>query len=216
MDVENTSRNSPDGAGAGGTAAALPRWLTGVMITAIAAATLAALLAPWLRSQQAPSPSGPQVVAVIFGGAAAGAGVRLGSSAPNFQWVDNAGRIQELVSQRGRIVVLNFWATWCVPCRTELPVLERAAIAHPEVTFLAIDLQEEAEPVRAFFDALGLTAVEPMLDPQGAVTRRYGVVGLPSTFFLDRDGVVRQIDIGGQVNEERIASGLRKATAGGE
>jgi len=84
VDVENTSRNSQGGAGAGGTAAALPRWLTGVIITAIAATTLAALLAPWLRSQQAPSPSGPQVVAVIFGDAAAGAGVRLGSSAPNF------------------------------------------------------------------------------------------------------------------------------------
>lgn len=97
-----------------------------------------------------------------------------------------------------------------------LPLLERAAKANPAITFMAVDLQEEAEPVRTLFDALGLTAVEPVLDPRGTVTRRYGVVGLPSTFFLDRDGVVRQIDIGGQIDEERIASGLRKATVNGE
>lgn len=91
-----------------------------------------------------------------------------------------------------------------------MPALERAAVAHPEVTFLEIDLQEDGEKVRAFFDSLALKTLQPMLDTNGSVTRRYGVASLPSTFFVDRDGVIAHLVIGGPMTDETIGRGLDK------
>ena len=196
--------------GAVGERPGMPRALTVLLTTVIAVASLAALM--WPRLSAAPAaPPDAGAVGVIFGDKTDGTTARVGGAAPDFQWVDSEGHIRALTLLHGRPVVLNFWATWCVPCRTEMPVFERVAKAHPEVTFLAIDLQEEGERVRTFFDSLGLETLEPLLDTSGAVTRRYGVVSLPSTVFVDPAGVVRQSNIGGPVSEDQIVAGLLKA-----
>jgi len=192
----------------------MPRAIAGLIISAIAAASLAALVWPSLpfNLPAAPLP-GPSAVGVITRDIeVAGSAGRVGAPAPDFEWVDPAGRTRSLAALRGNAIVLNFWATWCVPCREEMPALERAAAAHPDIAFLEIDLQEDGDTVRGFFDSLGLKTLQPLLDTNGSVFRRYAVISLPSTFFVDRDGAIRHLEIGGPMTDETIRRGLDKAS----
>ncbi len=115
-----------------------------------------------------------------------------------------------LASYRGKVVVVNFWATWCAPCREEMPALQRVAASEPDVVFLEVDLMEPADRARSFLDSLGLDRLQPVFDSDGATTRRFGVLSLPSTFFVDKDGVIRHLELA-QMTEERIRNGIRKA-----
>lgn len=193
----------------------MPRAVAGLIMAAIALASLAALVWPSLPFNvlSAPAP-GASAVGVIYRDLEVeGSAGRIGAPAPDFEWVDPAGRIRTLASLRGHAVVINFWATWCVPCRQEMPALERAAVAHPEIAFLEIDLQEDGEKVSGFFDGLDLRTLQPLLDPNASVARRYAVFSLPTTFFLDRDGTIVHIEIGGPMKDETIARGIAKASA---
>ena len=152
-------------------------------------------------------------MAVIYGTTArTDGGIRVGALAPDFSWIGPAGETLRLSALRGRPVVLNFWATWCVPCRTEMPALDQMAAEQPDVAILAVDLQEDARTVREFVDRLGLRALVPLLDHDGAVVRGYGVVGLPTTFFVDRDGVIRHVETGGALTAEHLRADLLQLT----
>lgn len=135
---------------------------------------------------------------------------RVGHPAPDFEWVAPDGQVQRLSSLRGRTVLVNFWATWCKPCLEEMPALDRAAAADPKLAVLAMDLDESAEKVDGFFASYGLERVVPILDVGKRVTLRYGVVSLPSTFFVGPDGVVRHLEIRG-MDDSLIQAGLAKA-----
>ena len=183
----------------------LPRAIAGLLIAIIAAASLAALVAPQLAQRRVGS-TRVDVITRVTGDPAA---VRPGVAAPDFEWVRPDGSTTHLTALRGRPVVLNFWATWCVPCRAELPKLEAAAATRADLTFLEIDLDEDGDKVRGFMDSLGITHLEPLLDVGSALARVYGLsAGVPQTFFVDRDGVVRQVIIG-EMDDARLASGLR-------
>lgn len=134
----------------------------------------------------------------------------VGVQAPDFTLMDLEGQPVQLSQQRGRTVLLNFWATWCEPCRVEMPlfqeVLEKAGSDKLQV--LAVN-SEPAEEVAAFQADLGLT-FPLLLDPDGAVQRLYRVFGYPTTFVIDSDGVVRAIQIG-VVDEVWLERALRNA-----
>ncbi len=117
--------------------------------------------------------------------------VRLNEPAPDFALPTGEGTRIQLASLRGKVVLLNFWATWCPPCRAEMPVLESAYRRYGDDGFvvLAVDVGETAEQVRAFREEFGIT-FPTVLDP-GPVADAYGVLGIPTSFFLDREGVVR-------------------------
>ena len=105
---------------------------------------------------------------------------------------DLDGRPLSLASLRGHPVWINFWATWCPPCQRETPNLRDAFEAHKAdgLVLIAIDVQEEAGGVRDYATKYGLTY--PVgLDVTGAVFRTYRIFGLPSHYFIDRDGVIR-------------------------
>jgi peroxiredoxin len=90
---------------------------------------------------------------------------------------------------RGKVVLINFWASWCAECRPEMPVLERL---HRELTpqgfaVIGVNAREESEAVRRYASELGLT-FPLILDPDGKIKALYGVVGLPTTFLVGRDG----------------------------
>jgi thiol-disulfide isomerase/thioredoxin len=187
----------------------LPRWIAAIFIGAIALASLAALVWPTLPFGRVDG--GATNVGVvrrqIDDSAAAG---RVGAPAPDFEWNAPEGRVLRLSDHRGKVVVVNFWATWCVPCRQEMPALERVARSS-DIVVVEVDLQENGEKVRSFFDQLALERLVPVLDTDGATTRRYGVLSLPSTFFIDPSGVIRHVELGGPLSEQQIRQGVAKA-----
>lgn len=185
---------------------ALPRWIAAVIIGAIAVASLTALLWPLLNRPPIPTVGGVIRAQVEADGAAG----RIGANAPDFEWTGDDGRVLRLSSYRGKVVVVNFWATWCPPCRQEMPVLQRVAASEPDLVVLEVDLMEPADRARSFLDSLGLDRLQPVFDSDGATTRRFGVLSLPSTFFIDKDGVIRHLELA-QMTEERIRNGIRKA-----
>ncbi|OLD10251.1 MAG: hypothetical protein AUJ06_02395 [Chloroflexi bacterium 13_1_40CM_3_70_6] len=175
-----------------GSPTALPRWLAAIIIGAIAVASLAALLWPALPfNRQFAGPTG--------------------ANAPDFEYNAPGGSVLRLSDHRGRVVVVNFWATWCLPCRQEMPALQRVASGESDVVFLEVDLQESGDRARSFMDQLGLDRLRPILDTDGATTRRFGVLTLPSTFFVDRGGVIRHLELGGPLSDEQIRLGIAKA-----
>jgi cytochrome c biogenesis protein CcmG, thiol:disulfide interchange protein DsbE len=184
----------------------LPRWIAAIIIGAIALASVAALLWPLLVKPATPTDAGV-IRAQIEGDGAAG---RIGAPAPDFEWAGPEGQIVRLSSYRGKVVVVNFWATWCAPCREELPALQRVAASEPNVVVLEVDLMEGGDKARSFLDSLGLDRLQPVLDTDGATTRRFGVLGLPSTFFIDKDGVIRHLELRA-MSEAQIRTGIQKA-----
>jgi len=187
----------------------MPRVVTAIVVGAIALASLAALLWPSLPMNQVAT--GPTQVGVIRrqidGPNMAG---RVGALAPDFEWNAPDGSTRTLATLRGRVVVINFWATWCRDCRTELPLLNSVA-RDGDAAFLAVDLQEDGARARSFFDQLRLDHLEPTLDLDGQTTRRYGVVGLPVTFFIDGQGVIRHVERGALTDANAIRDGIAKA-----
>lgn len=188
----------------------MPRVVTAIVVGAIALASLAALLWPSLPMNQ--GATGPTKVGVIRrqidGPNMAG---RIGALAPDFEWNAPDGSTRTLATLRGRVVVINFWATWCRDCRTELPLLNSVA-RDGDAAFLAIDLQEDGARARSFFDQLRLDHLEPpILDLDGQTTRRYGVVGLPVTFFIDGQGVIRYVERGALTDANAIRDGIARA-----
>jgi thiol-disulfide isomerase/thioredoxin len=101
------------------------------------------------------------------------------------------GSRRTLSAYKGKVVFLNFWATWCPPCRQEMPSMETLYQRYRGrgLEFLAVDIQETGEEVRAFISQNGLT-FPVALDLEGTVAADYGVYAIPSTFIIDRDGYV--------------------------
>jgi len=185
---------------------ALPRWIAAIIIGAIALASLTALLWPLLNKPATVTDAGVIRVQIEADGAAG----RIGAIAPDFEWTGAEGQTLRLSSYRGKVVVVNFWATWCPPCREEMPALQRVAASESDVVVLEVDLMEPGDKARSFLDSLGLDRLQPVLDSDGATTRRYGVLSLPSTFFVDKAGVIRHLELTA-VTEAQIRNGIRKA-----
>jgi thiol-disulfide isomerase/thioredoxin len=143
------------------------------------------------------------------GSAPAGA-PRVGSQAPAFTLADSAGKPITLGAYRGRPVLINFWATWCVPCQTEMPAINAVAQAHPNTVILAVDVLEGPALVGPFVEQHHLT-FDPVLDPTGEVAGRYHVDSLPSSFFVAPDGTIRAINVG-PMDQPTIEANLAKSS----
>jgi cytochrome c biogenesis protein CcmG/thiol:disulfide interchange protein DsbE len=113
--------------------------------------------------------------------------VRTGTQAPTWKLVDLEGREWSSESLRGKPVVLNFWSTWCGPCKFEHPVLLQAAQAYPDVVFLGVIYSDEPTAVSRYLDRNG-KAYPHLVDPAGHAAIDFGVTGVPETFFIDRGG----------------------------
>lgn len=132
---------------------------------------------------------------------------RAGFPAPNFTLKDVNGRSYRLADLRGQIVFLNIWATWCPPCRMEMPSMERLHRRLQGKDFIMLAVSEDEDgvtAVRPFIDQMGLT-FPVLLDPEGVLPSRYGVTGYPETFVIDRDGSVIQHTIGPENWESEAA-----------
>jgi thiol-disulfide isomerase/thioredoxin len=101
-----------------------------------------------------------------------------------------------LTSLAGKPLVLNLWATWCGPCRREMPELRDAQRQHPDVEFVFVNQGESADEVNRFLATQGLEMKNVLSDPTGAVAKNVGSYGLPTTLFFDRRGVLHERHMG--------------------
>ena len=127
-----------------------------------------------------------------------GAPLNVGDVAHDFSLPGLDGNQVALSEFRGKPVIVNFWATWCPPCRLEMPEFQRAYEAHEEddLVILAVNEAEQAEVVSSFFfEQMGYTYT-PLLDEEGQVAEAYGAIGLPATFFVDAGGEVTAVHRG--------------------
>lgn len=127
--------------------------------------------------------------------------VEVGSKAPDFRAraVDGDGGVRTFSDYRGKVVVLNVWATWCTPCIVEMPSFERLKqqIADTNLKIVAVSIDEvaPADSVRAFARRLGVT-FDILLDSTSAIARMYQTTGYPETFVIAPDGIIRKKWIG--------------------
>ena len=104
----------------------------------------------------------------------------------------------------GRPVVMNFWASWCVPCREEMPAFDSVARRHPEVLFIGVAVQDSEAAARQFAEEVAVSY--PLgLDEDGAIVERYATIGLPTTWFITPNGVIAAQRIG-QLDEDSLES----------
>ena len=116
---------------------------------------------------------------------------RLGGNvpAPDFTLQDTSGKTHRLSDYRGRPVIINFWTTWCPPCREELPSMNRAwhQLEHEDIAMLAINMGEDEDTI-FIFSADYPTDFPILMDQSGEVIERWPVKGLPTTFVIDPEG----------------------------
>jgi len=129
---------------------------------------------------------------------------RQGFLAPDFTLQTTTGESIRLSDLRGQAVMVNLWATWCPPCRAEMPAIQKMYDEYKGqgFTVLAIDMTYQDNPaaVAPFVQEYGLT-FPALLEPSGATARLYELRSLPSSFFIDRQGVIREVVIGGPMAE---------------
>jgi peroxiredoxin len=130
----------------------------------------------------------------------------VGEAAPDFELLDRDGNLIRLSDLLGKVVVVNFWASWCPPCRDEMPALQAISQEYADQGLVVLGVNttytDSREDALEFVDTLDLTF--PILfDENGEVTERlYGVFGLPVTFWIKPDGTIHSINVGPSNQEE--------------
>jgi peroxiredoxin len=124
---------------------------------------------------------------------------REGARAPEFTAARFGGGTLRLADLREKGVVMNFFASWCTPCKVEAPALEAAYRKYQSrgIVFLGVDVQQDTwDDAADFLEAFGVT-YPAVRDANGEIARKYQLLGLPTTYFIDRDGIVRAKVVGG-------------------
>jgi len=137
----------------------------------------------------------------------------VGDPAPNFQLQNLDGEPVALSNLKGKAVLLNFWATWCPPCRREMPYIQEIYDEWPEewLVVLAINIGESASKVEEFMQRYGLS-FPVLLDTKEKVAQGYNIRHIPTTFFIDKDGIIRMKIIGAFPNKAAIEKNLNEIT----
>ena len=151
------------------------------------------------RGEQVPGVSLPQSAAI-------------GSIAPDFELSKLDGETVRLSELQGKIVLINFWATWCEPCKVEMPLFEeRYQMADSDLEILAVNFDESEQDVSKFVEEFGLS-FPVLLDPGGEVQNLYRVRGYPTTFVVNEEGIVLFHHIGlfteGQLDSYLVQLGV--------
>ena len=168
---------------------ALPRrrwpWLAVLLL--VAAAVAAVLSIGFGRD--------PTVVQTVF----------LDRAAPALAGPTLDGPPFDIADHRGKVVVVNVWASWCTACKKEHPELEAAAqrLSGPDVQFVGINTQDTLPDARAFMEEMGESSYPSVRDPDGRKAVDWGIFGVPETFIIDPQGTVRAKAVGA-VNEEWV------------
>lgn len=134
-------------------------------------------------------------------------------SLPNLNFRDDGGKPRTLAEYRGKVVLLNIWATWCTPCRKEMPALDRLQqmLGGPDFQVVALSIDRGgAADVRRFYEEIGIRALPIHVDPESESTVKLKTLGVPTTLLIDREGreLWRKIGIA-EWDAEDVVEGLR-------
>lgn len=122
--------------------------------------------------------------------------VSIGQPAPGFSLLDENNQARSLDEFKGKVVFLNFWASWCAPCRKELPLLADLQKKHADAAVVAINIDSERESADAFLNKLGLEGLVFLFDGKAATPATFGAKTMPQSYVIDTHGVVRKIHYG--------------------
>ncbi|MDP8922161.1 MAG: TlpA family protein disulfide reductase [Chloroflexota bacterium] len=212
-EIPSATVSSPDDSPASGHADApspprsdedLPRHIRQLRaIRAVLWALVGVMVVAWLFVG-----GGLESLANLGGPAASGGSADVGQPAPDLRLPLAGGGEVSLAQYRGQVVLVNFWATWCTPCRAEMPAIERAYQTHGPhgFTVLAVDVQEREADILAFLREVGAT-FPSAIDTNGEAARTWRAVGLPTSFLIDRQGIIRDVRVGpftDEMLEERL------------
>ena len=138
-------------------------------------------------------------------------GVEVGNLAPDFQLQSLDGQTLSLGNQQGKPVLINFWATWCSPCRGEMPYIQEIYEEWSDkgLVVLTINMGESSSTVEEFMQSYNLSFTV-LLDTRQDVAQRYNITGIPTTFFVDKDGIIQDKLIGAFQNKTQIENRLSK------
>lgn len=171
-----------------------------IPLAGIVAVVVGIVLVQLIRERESTPSAGrtfaPGSYSPIELGPSGGGRPKLGEPAPGFTLLDPDGRLIRLDDFRGRPVLVNFWGSWCVPCRKETPdLIQLQSEWGDQAQILGVNYSETADIARAFATNFGINYILP-LDKTGEVTGSYKLAGFPETFFLDREGIIRDHRIG--------------------
>ncbi len=149
---------------------------------------------------------------ILFAGCGGGTpkSPQVGELAPDFQFQVGEQPIS-LSDLQGAPVLLNFWATYCPPCREEMPYLQQIYDEWQEkgLFLLAVNIGESSSDIESFMQSRGLS-LPVLLDSNGALAGQYGVTGIPATFFIGKDGIVQKVKVGAFQSAAEIESILNQ------
>lgn len=136
----------------------------------------------------------------------------VGKPAPDIELQNIAGETVRLSDLKGKVVVVNFWATWCSPCVYEMPMFQEMYEEYSsDLEILAVNNQESEDEVLPFIEKMGLT-YEILYDLDARVALEYQVLGFPTTFFVDREGLIQALHVG-VMNEDQFHKYMEKIGA---
>ena len=136
-------------------------------------------------------------------------GSEIGKAAPDFTLQDLEGQTVTLSGLRGSPIMLNFWATWCSPCRHEMPFLQQVYEDWQDkgLVLLTINLRETLSEAMQFLQSNDLT-FPVLLVTDGGIASKYNITGIPTTFFIDKDGIIQEKRLGSFSNAAEIENYL--------
>jgi cytochrome c biogenesis protein CcmG, thiol:disulfide interchange protein DsbE len=142
-------------------------------------------------------------------------GLSEGNVAPDFEFSSFDGTRMKLSDLRGRPVLVNFWASWCIPCRAEMPDIEAALQTYAPQQFAAVGVNngEHYKPAREFLDKIGAKFTAFAYDSSATVAKKYAVQGMPTSYFIDARGVITLVVLG-PLTPPVMKSGVEGAIAG--
>jgi peroxiredoxin len=143
------------------------------------------------------------------GSAAAPPSPQKGFAAPDFALETLEGETIALSDLRGQVVALNFWASWCAPCRLEMPAIEQVYRSFGDLGLVVLAVnttdQDSIGAAQDFVNEFNLT-FPILLDRAGDAARLYEIYGLPTTYFIDRQGIIQEVVVGGPMSEALVQS----------
>ena len=151
------------------------------------------------------------VLSLFFGCGKKPESVQIGDSVHDFSLHDQAGKVHNMAENKGKVILLRFWADWCPNCKEEMPKIDEVYRNLKDKGFvvIGINVKQSEEAVAAFVKEYSISFPTP-LDKDAATAKKYGVVGLPTTFIIDKNGKIREKVMGDMTKEdvERLVAPL--------